>query len=103
MPSDRLPKEVRHVELTPLPLMFVRKGLLWNFSLRDEAESALPVLTRTQTNEIERLLIRSLTSALLATRPGPEGGPSELDPSIALDLDQLSRSKARMPSKRSLD
>src|SRR5438270_5962089 len=65
LPDER--SDVTHPQLTVIPLMLARKGILRHLSVRDENGRALVVLTRIQNEAIEVLLLTSLAETLLAT------------------------------------
>jgi hypothetical protein len=72
-----------------LPLMAAHKGLVHNFSVRDEQDVPLPRLIREENERLQQLMLVSLAETLLARRPDADGGPAELSPPVRAELRRL--------------
>jgi hypothetical protein len=72
-----------------VPLMAAHKGLVHNFSVRDEHDVPLPRLIREENERLQKLMLVSLSETLLAERPAEEGGPAELPVAVRASLERL--------------
>ena len=72
-----------------LPLMAAHKGLVHNFSVRDESDAPLPRLIREENQRLQQLMLVSLAETLLAERADEEGGPAELPAVVRVRLESL--------------